>query len=107
MTKLKQMKLSSKNIALLKKICEEYSVKTLAVFGSALRDDFNEKSDIDFVVDFKENDPFKYTDLYFALKIRLEQLFDRPIDLIEERGIKNKFFRSELENTKQLIYNID
>jgi len=56
------------------------------------------------VVDFEETDPFKYTDLYFQFKENLEKLFQRQIDLIEERGIKNQFFRKELDSTKILIY---
>mgnify|MGYP001132206352 CR=1 FL=1 len=61
-------------------------------------------SDIDLVVDFNETDSYKYTDLYFALKDDLEQLLNRKIDLIEERGIKNKFFLQELDKTKVPIY---
>ncbi len=98
------MKLNDTNINLIKKLCEKYSVKTLSAFGSVTRDDFQKKSDIDFVVDFNENDPFKYTDLYFQLKEKLEELLKRQIDLIEERGIKNSFFKKELDETKLLIY---
>lgn len=98
------MKISEKNIHFIKELCKEYQVKTFSVFGSATREDFNEDSDIDFVVDFEENDPFRYTDLYFQLKEKLEQLLKRQIDLIEERAIKNKFFQKELEETKIIIY---
>jgi predicted nucleotidyltransferase len=56
------------------------------------------------VVDFEENDPIKYTDLYFQLKDKLEQILKRQIDLIEERGIKNSFFRKEIEESKVVIY---
>ncbi|WKN41838.1 nucleotidyltransferase family protein [Tunicatimonas pelagia] len=86
------------------RLCEASGVKSLYAFGSVTRADFSEHSDIDLVVDFNENDPYKYADLYFALKDDLEQLFNREIDLIEERGIKNKFFRKELERTKVPIY---
>jgi len=79
-------------------------VRTFSAFGSVNRDDFNDDSDIDFVVDFNENDPFKYADLYFDLKENLEDLLKRQIDLIEERGIKNRFFKKELDETKVLIY---
>ena len=85
-------------------ICKSNQVKSLFAFGSVLRNDFNEQSDIDLVVDFEEKDPFKYTDLYFNLKSSLEKLLKRQIDLIEERGIKNKFFRQELDATKVRIY---
>src|SRR5690606_26046243 len=98
------MNIKDKDLNLIKKLCEKYRVRTFAAFGSVNRDDFNEDSDIDFVVDFDENDPFKYTDLYFALKENLELLLKRQIDLIEERGIKNRFFKKELDETKVLIY---
>ena len=68
------------------------------------RYDFSDESDIDFVVDFDENDPFEYTNLYFQLKDELEKLLKRQIDLIEYRAIKNKYFRKELDETNVLIY---
>ncbi len=98
------MKIDEKNISLIKQLCKEYKVRTFSAFGSVTREDFSNDSDIDFVVDFEENDPFKYTDLYFQLKEKLENLFKRQIDLIEERAIKNNFFRKELDRTKVLIY---
>jgi len=98
------MKISEKNIALIKQLCKDYRVKSFSVFGSVLTENFTSHSDIDFVVDFEENDPIKYTDLYFQLKEKLEQLFNRRIDLIEERGIKNSFFRKELDNSKVVLY---
>ena len=98
------MNISEKNIDRIKKLCEKYKVRTFSAFGSVVRDDYSEDSDIDFVVDFEETDPFKYTDLYFQLKENLENLLQRQIDLIEERGIKNQFFRKELDSTKVLIY---
>ncbi|MFC5282096.1 nucleotidyltransferase family protein [Pedobacter alpinus] len=85
-------------------ICKSNHVKSLFAFGSVLRKDFNEQSDIDLVVDFDETDPFKYADLYSSLKKSLENLLKRQIDLIEERGVKNRFFRQELDATKVKIY---
>lgn len=98
------MNISDKNIERIKQICKEYRVKNFSVFGSVLTDNFSSDSDIDFVVDFDEKDPFKYTDLYFQLKEELEQLLKRQIDLIEERGIKNPFFRKEIDQSKVVIY---
>jgi hypothetical protein len=59
---------------------------------------------VDFVVDIDEKDPFKYTDIYFNLKSKLEEILQHQVDLLEERAIKNKFFRQELERTKVKIY---
>ena len=98
------MNIDKQNIEILKKLCKQYNVKTFSAFGSVLRSDFNQASDIDFAVDFNENNPFIYTDLYFKFKQDLENLLNRKIDLIEERAIKNKFFKNELDTTKQLIY---
>lgn len=69
-----------------------------------MTDNFSSDSDIDFVVDFDENDPIKYTDLYFQLKEKLELILKRQINLIEERGIKNSFFRKEIDESKVVIY---
>ncbi|MEH6705113.1 MAG: nucleotidyltransferase domain-containing protein [Galbibacter orientalis] len=73
----------------MKKLCKQYKVKTFFAFASATRNDFKDDSDIDFIVDFEETDSFKYTNLYFQLKENLEKLFQRQIDLIEERNPKN------------------
>lgn len=98
------MKISDKNILRIQLLCKEYKVKKFSVFGSVLTEKFSSDSDLDFIVDFYENDPIKYTDLYYKLKDELEQIFKRQIDLIEERGIRNSFFRKEIEESKVEIY---
>ncbi|HMN91210.1 MAG TPA: nucleotidyltransferase domain-containing protein [Saprospiraceae bacterium] len=98
------MKISEDNLKRIKELCRDYKVKRFSVFGSVLTDNFSPESDIDFVVDFDENDPIKYTDLYFQLKDNLEQILKRQIDLIEERGIKNSFFRKEIDESKVVLY---
>lgn len=98
------MKIEQPKIDQIQELCKTNKVKTLFAFGSATRDDFNDSSDIDLVVDIDEKDPFKYTDLYFNLKSKLEDILKRQVDLLEERAIKNKIFRRELDNTKVKIY---
>lgn len=98
------MKIDEPKIEKIQELCKANSVKSLFAFGSVIRDDFNESSDIDLVVDFDEKDPFKYTDLYFNLKSKLEEILKRQVDLLEERAIKNRIFRQHLENTKVKIY---
>jgi len=92
------------HISEIKKLCEQHKVDKLYAFGSVLTDKFCKDSDVDFVVDIKVDDPISYSDLYFDLKFGLEDLLDRPIDLLEERAIRNPYFRKRLEETKQLIY---
>ena len=98
------MQINQTEIFRVKELCKKYKVKTLSAFGSVVKGDFTSGSDIDFAVDFEEKDPFKYFDLYHALKESLENLFQRKIDLIEIRGIKNSFFKKELDETKVHIY---
>lgn len=98
------MKIEQPTIDQIQELCKTNKVKTLFAFGSVTRDDFNEESDIDLVVDIDEKDPLKYADLYFNLKSKLEDIFERQIDLLEERAIKNRIFRRELDNTKVKIY---
>jgi predicted nucleotidyltransferase len=98
------MKINEPEIEQIKLLCQQNKVKSLFAFGSVTREDFNDSSDIDLVVDFDEKDPFKYTDLYFNLKSRLELILKRQVDLLEERAIRNRLFRQELENTKVRIY---
>jgi predicted nucleotidyltransferase len=98
------MKIEQPKIDQIQELCKINKVKTLFAFGSVTREDFNDTSDIDLVVDIDEKDPFKYTDFYFNLKSNLEDIFKRKVDLLEERAIKNRLFRRELDNTKVKIY---
>jgi predicted nucleotidyltransferase len=98
------VQITEPNIKLIQLLCEQHNVKSLYAFGSVTRNDFNDLSDIDMVVDFEEKDPYRYTDLYFNLKSKLEDLLKRQIDLIEERAIKNRIFKQQLEISKVKIY---
>jgi uncharacterized protein len=91
-------------ISSLKSICQQNKVKSLYVFGSVLTDRFNDKSDIDLIVDIDSIDPIDYADNYFNLKFALQDLFKRQIDLLENKAIKNPYIRQNIDNSKYLIY---
>jgi len=78
----------------------------LYVFGSVLTDKFNDKSDIDLLVDIDSNDPLVYADNYFNLKFALQELFKRPIDLLESKAMKNPYIIRNIDNSKFLIYGV-
>lgn len=88
----------------IKKLCNRNKVKHLFVFGSILTDDFTEKSDIDLIVDINSNDPIDYAENYFSLKFQLEDLLNRSIDLLEEKGITNQFLLESINKSKKLLY---
>jgi len=88
----------------LKKLCVQYDIKSMYVFGSACTDNFSEKSDIDILISFKDISIDKYTDNYFELHYRLEALFQRKVDLLTENSLSNPYFIESIEETKQLLY---
>ena len=92
------------NIEQIKKLCLKNRVKSLFVFGSVLTDRFNGDSDIDLIVDIDEKDPISYSDYYFNLKVQLESLFKRQIDLLESKSLKNPYLKEQIDKTKVLIY---
>jgi len=98
------MNLIELNIEKIRKLCSVHKVSKLFVFGSVLKDSFNKESDIDLVVDFDNVDLNEYADNYFDLKEQLETIFNRPVDLLEEKGIRNPFLRKQIDNEKRLIY---
>jgi len=85
-------------------LCENHKVKSLYAFGSVLTTGFNEESDIDFIVDFLPQDVFEYADNYYQLKFALEEILNREIDLLEEKAIKNPYFKQVVNENKQLVY---
>ena len=89
----------------LSNLCAAYGVKRLELFGFASRNDFDlENSDLDFLIEFADLHPTSAFDRYFGLKEDLEQLFQRPIDLVEVKAIKNPYFRQAIEQDKVLVY---
>ncbi|MFH0759891.1 MAG: nucleotidyltransferase domain-containing protein [Bacteroidota bacterium] len=92
------------NISSIQYLCENHRVDKLYLFGSTLGSSFNEKSDVDFLVRFKNIDLLKYADNYFDLKFSLENLLNRPVDLLEEQSIKNPYFLDVINESKKLIY---
>ncbi len=98
------MDLLDKNIEKLTKLCNKYSVLRLYVFGSAISDKFRKDSDIDFLVTFDSVELNDYADNYFDFKFSLEDLFNRKIDLLEEKTIKNPFLKQSIDTSKELIY---
>ena len=88
----------------LQRLCEQYDIKSMYVFGSAVTSDFNESSDIDILISFKDIPYDKYTDNYFELHEKLQELFSRKVDLVTERSLSNPYFIESVERTKQLLY---
>ncbi|MBK7762564.1 MAG: nucleotidyltransferase family protein [Bacteroidetes bacterium] len=74
-------------------LSSKFYVDTIGLFGSVLRSDFSEKSDIDIIVEFKQPVGVEFIDLADFL----ESKFQRRIDLVSRRGIKPNYF-AEIQN---------
>ena len=98
------MDLIKKHQEELDKICLTSNVDELYVFGSILTDKFGSKSDIDFIVSLLSIDPIEYAENYFQLKFGLEKVFQRKIDLLELKSIKNRTFERLINRSKKLVY---
>ena len=98
------MKVIEKYMNDINKLCSTHKVKQLYAFGSILTDKFNKTSDVDLIVDFKAMDIAQYADNYYDLKFSLENLFNKRVDLLEEKAIKNPYFLEAVNKQRQLIY---
>jgi len=77
---------------------EKYGVKSLAVFGSMARGDDHEGSDVDILVEFEGPATF---DNFMGLKLDLEDLFGRKVDLGTPKTLRPEM-RARVE--KDLIH---
>ncbi len=98
------MDIVDRNIEIINDLCKKHKVSKLFAFGSVLTGRFRKTSDIDFVVDFNDVDLYYYADNYFDFKESLERLFNRDVDLLEDKAIKNPYLRQSIDQSKQLIY---
>jgi uncharacterized protein len=73
--------------------CRHHHIKKLAVFGSALRDDFRADSDIDVLVEFE---PGQVPGLaFFAMQDELSTILGRKVDLNTPQCL-SRYFRDKV-----------
>lgn len=86
-------------------LCRKHHVRRLAVFGSAVREDFDpERSDVDLRIEFDSTSIERYADNYFELQEALVRTLGREVDIISGETIQNPFFRKEIEDTQVTVY---
>jgi len=86
-------------------LCKRRGVRRIELFGSATGPDFDAaRSDLDFLVTFRELPFDQYADAYFGLLEDLQAMFQRPVDLVVASAIQNPFFRQSVDATRTVIY---
>lgn len=93
-----------KFIPAIEALCKKHNVNELYVFGSVLTPRFDDGSDIDFLVTFHKDDISDYFENFFDFKYAVEDILQRPVDLVEASAIRNKFFLDEVNSTKRIVY---
>ncbi|MCK4993463.1 MAG: nucleotidyltransferase domain-containing protein [Candidatus Omnitrophica bacterium] len=88
----------------IKKICIELQLKKLDLFGSATTENFGPNSDLDIIVEFKNDVELNRFDSYFQLKKQLQSIFHRPIDIIIDGSVKNPYLKENIAQTRKNIY---
>lgn len=89
----------------IEELCRQFRVRRLDVFGSAIRDDFQaERSDIDFVVEFDRDPERNLFRDYMDLREALADLLGRPVDLVMEGAVRNRYIKRAIEATRRPIY---
>ena len=95
----------AQHAAALADLCRRFGVLRLALFGSAATARYDPaQSDLDFLVEFEPLPNGGYADAYFGLLEGLETHFGRPVDLVVESAIKNRYFRESVDRNKKLLY---
>src|SRR5258708_3558957 len=67
--------------------CQQWKVERFALFGSILREDYSDASDIDVLIKFNTEARFGLF-AFGRMQMELEQLLGRSVDLLEEDGVK-------------------
>ena len=86
--------------------CKRWQVTELALFGSALREDFGLESDVDVLVSFDEDARRTLLDMS-RMEEELEAMFGRQVDLVSRRGIemsRNHLRRKVILESAEVIY---
>lgn len=89
----------------LAKTCRRFHVARLEIFGSAAEGGFDEqRSDLDFLVEFGEVPHGERFDAFFGLQRALVELFGRHVDLVEAGALRNPYFIRRVNETRRVVY---
>ena len=90
----------------LAEFCRRWSITQLALFGSALREDFRSDSDVDVLVSFSEDAHHTLFDMV-DMQEELQGILGRPVDLISRRAVeksRNYLRRKAILESAEVVY---
>jgi len=84
-------------------LCKKYNIIELSIFGSSIRDDFAQDSDVDFLVSFENNVEISLFDV-IELEREFALLLNREVDILEKESLKNPIRKDKILATREIIY---
>lgn len=95
------MILTAQHIALIQEFFRDKPVFRAWLFGSQVRHEANDKSDVDLLVELDYNQKIGWE--FVTMRLELEELLQAKVDLISSEGL-SPFIGPYIEAEKQLIY---
>ncbi|HAQ61659.1 TPA: nucleotidyltransferase [Candidatus Delongbacteria bacterium] len=86
----------------LDKLCRKHNIKSLSLFGSAVRDELKQDSDIDILIEFEKGcTPGLIS--FIGIQRDLSRLIGREVDL-RTKGDLSKYFIDKVMNERRIEY---
>ena len=85
------------------RLCTKYYITELSIFGSSIRDDFTENSDVDILVSFNHDAQITLFDI-IELEKEFSTLLNREVDIVEKEALKNPIRKNKILSTREIIY---
>lgn len=81
--------------------CEKHHIRKLSLFGSVLREDFRDDSDVDVLVEFEEGHVPGWS--FISMGEELAQILGREVDFLTS-GFLSDYFRDDVLKSAEVIY---
>jgi predicted nucleotidyltransferase len=85
------------------RLCKKYYIIELSIFGSSIRDDFTQNSDVDILVSFKPDSEITLFDI-MELEKEFSGILNRKVDIVEKEALKNPIRKDKILSTREIIY---
>jgi uncharacterized protein len=86
-------------------LCRKHGLRRLEVFGSAARDDFDERrSDVDFLYELDPASPGSVWDRFWGFSEDAQFLLGRRVDMVDPTGVRNRFLLEAINEDRTVIF---
>ena len=86
----------------IKRFCRKHHIRRLSLFGSALRDDFTDESDLDILVEFQTGHVVGFLRMA-GIEMELSTILKRKVDLRTPAEL-SRYFRQEVLDSAEVQY---